>query len=349
MNRITGMFLSLLLLAAMAGGSDLQDRCARLTRGQLQSVIEFLSADALEGRAPGTRGGELAETYMHGLFKQLGLDSRFQPFALQGFQLGALDVAAGGRALAFPRGRRRQLCPPRKRVQPGGRRRFRRLRHPHPAVALGRLQGRRPARQGAAGAGQRPRPVRRAHLRRQRPDLLRPLDLQDRGGGQGRRRRHPADPYHAHRRLRLAGGEELLVGRGTVPAGQPGERPEIQGLDQRAEPAVAPGRKKDRPGALVPAIARAATSVPSTWASRSASRDATPSARLADPQCRRHDPRALGEEHRAQRPYRPSGPRRTADGRPDIQRRHRQRLGRGRPGAGRQGFRRIRPGSCATG
>ncbi|MCU0236119.1 MAG: M28 family peptidase [Acidobacteria bacterium] len=102
MNRITGMLLSLLLLAAMAGGSDLQDRCAGLTRGQLQSVIEFLSADALEGRAPGTRGGELAENYMYSLFKQLGLDTRFQPFALHGFRLDSLAMTAGGRSLAFP-------------------------------------------------------------------------------------------------------------------------------------------------------------------------------------------------------------------------------------------------------
>jgi Zn-dependent M28 family amino/carboxypeptidase len=96
------LFLSLLFLASLSGGSDRQDRCAGLTRGQLQSVIEFLSADALEGRAPGTRGGELAENFMHSLFKQLGLESRYQPFALLGFQLSSLEVAAAGRTLAYP-------------------------------------------------------------------------------------------------------------------------------------------------------------------------------------------------------------------------------------------------------
>ncbi len=96
-------FLTLVVLSAtfFSAADDIQDRCDRLSRGQLQSVIEFLSADALEGRAPGTRGGELAEIYMHGLFKLLGLDSRFQPFTLQGFQLGALNVSAGGRKLAY--------------------------------------------------------------------------------------------------------------------------------------------------------------------------------------------------------------------------------------------------------
>ena len=101
MNKIAVMALSGLFIAATAVGSDLQERCDRLSRSELQSVIEFLSADALEGRAPGTRGGELAEISMHGLFKLLGLESRMQPFALQGFQLSGLEVAAGGRSLAM--------------------------------------------------------------------------------------------------------------------------------------------------------------------------------------------------------------------------------------------------------
>ena len=101
MKKTTVAVLSWLLASSLAAGSDLQDRCDRLSKSELQSVIEFLSADALEGRAPGTRGGELAETYMHGLFKLLGLDSRWQPFTLQGFQLSSLNVAAGGRDLAF--------------------------------------------------------------------------------------------------------------------------------------------------------------------------------------------------------------------------------------------------------
>jgi Zn-dependent M28 family amino/carboxypeptidase len=101
MKKITIAVLSCLLASFLAMGTDLQDRCDRLSKNELQSVIEFLSSDALEGRAPGTRGGELAELYMHGLFKMLGLDSRLQPFSLQGFQLQALNVAAGGSDLAF--------------------------------------------------------------------------------------------------------------------------------------------------------------------------------------------------------------------------------------------------------
>jgi Zn-dependent M28 family amino/carboxypeptidase len=101
MKTIIIAVLSWLLAASFAAGSDIQDRCDKLSKSQLQSVIEFLSADALEGRAPGTRGGELAEMYMYDLFKLLGMDSRFQPFTLQGFRLSDLNVAAGGRDLAF--------------------------------------------------------------------------------------------------------------------------------------------------------------------------------------------------------------------------------------------------------
>jgi Zn-dependent M28 family amino/carboxypeptidase len=101
MRKIALLMLTVLFFTSVAGGSDLQDRCDRLSKGQLQSVIEFLSADALEGRAPGTRGGELAENYMDNLFKQLGIVSRFQPFTLQGFQVSTLNATVGGRDLAF--------------------------------------------------------------------------------------------------------------------------------------------------------------------------------------------------------------------------------------------------------
>jgi Zn-dependent M28 family amino/carboxypeptidase len=102
MKNIAGLALWLsVFLALPALGSDRLERCTGLTRGQLQSVIEFLSADALEGRAPGTRGGELAENYLHSFFKQLGLESRTQPFTLHGFQLQSLSVAAGTRELVF--------------------------------------------------------------------------------------------------------------------------------------------------------------------------------------------------------------------------------------------------------
>lgn len=93
------LLLALLLLAPL-GGESLQERCDRLNLGQLQSVIEFLSSDELEGRAPGTRGGALAEAYMHAFFKGLGLETRYQPFELRGCQVEGLGLEAGHRRLA---------------------------------------------------------------------------------------------------------------------------------------------------------------------------------------------------------------------------------------------------------
>ena len=56
MKKISLTILVFLFLAFFSGASDIQDDCDRLSRAQMQSMIEFLSADALEGRAPGTRG-----------------------------------------------------------------------------------------------------------------------------------------------------------------------------------------------------------------------------------------------------------------------------------------------------
>lgn len=103
-KRFKAVALALLLLAPWVGGdggADPQRRCERLTRGELQSVVEFLSSDELEGRAPGTRGGALAEKFMHAWFQGLGLHSRFQPFTLRGFRLDELRLNAAGRELAF--------------------------------------------------------------------------------------------------------------------------------------------------------------------------------------------------------------------------------------------------------
>ncbi len=101
-SRVVLAFLALLAsLPPPLGAASLQERCDRLSRGQLQSVIEFLSSDELEGRAPGTRGGALAETYMLSLFKGLGLETRAQPFRLYGFQVKTLAMTAAGRELAL--------------------------------------------------------------------------------------------------------------------------------------------------------------------------------------------------------------------------------------------------------
>ena len=47
---------------------------AALSADVLRGHLEFLADDALEGRAPGTRGGELAQKYIGSQFRRLGLE-----------------------------------------------------------------------------------------------------------------------------------------------------------------------------------------------------------------------------------------------------------------------------------
>ncbi|HUL70971.1 MAG TPA: M20/M25/M40 family metallo-hydrolase [Gemmatimonadales bacterium] len=67
----------LLLLASMGTSLAAQtpgDRVARAVSEQaIRAHVEFLADDALEGRAPATRGGELAARYIAAQFQRLGL------------------------------------------------------------------------------------------------------------------------------------------------------------------------------------------------------------------------------------------------------------------------------------
>lgn len=96
------LFLPLLLASFILSShaEGLLDRAKQLPRSKLESPLRFLADDALEGRAPGTRGGNLAELYLESCFRELGLapganGSYFQPFDMIGFQTIDLDVSAG--------------------------------------------------------------------------------------------------------------------------------------------------------------------------------------------------------------------------------------------------------------
>ncbi|HUF34378.1 MAG TPA: M28 family peptidase [Gemmatimonadales bacterium] len=75
---------TLLLLASIgaplrsqqpAGTGSAGQRVARaVDAGVLRAHLEFLADDALEGRAPGTRGGDLAAKYLASQFRRLGLE-----------------------------------------------------------------------------------------------------------------------------------------------------------------------------------------------------------------------------------------------------------------------------------
>ncbi len=99
-------FLSVLMTLLGLSGPESHEQKAIPSVREMQSVMEFLGSDLLEGRAPGTRGGELAEAYMASVFKLLDIQPYFsdyyQPFELQGYAstigravLGGTELPAG--------------------------------------------------------------------------------------------------------------------------------------------------------------------------------------------------------------------------------------------------------------
>ncbi len=76
-----------------------------LSKTEMQSIFQFFGDDLFEGRAPGTRGGRLAERYIRSLLKFLDIGplnkSYLQPFKLKGFKTDSLNVMAGNRSLKF--------------------------------------------------------------------------------------------------------------------------------------------------------------------------------------------------------------------------------------------------------
>lgn len=85
--------LASLLIFALAAGALAQRRTAApsvINENALRAHIKYLSDDLLEGRGPGTRGGELAAKYIAAQFEALGLKgagakgSFFQPVSLVG-------------------------------------------------------------------------------------------------------------------------------------------------------------------------------------------------------------------------------------------------------------------------
>ncbi len=71
MLALTSCTESSVITLVDSAGDRLADAVSRTT---LWAALEFLSDDALEGRAPGTRGGDLAAKYIAAEFRQIGLE-----------------------------------------------------------------------------------------------------------------------------------------------------------------------------------------------------------------------------------------------------------------------------------
>ncbi|MFH0757442.1 MAG: M28 family peptidase [Bacteroidota bacterium] len=98
--------LGVLMGCNSRGGETLEQRIDRISRPEMESVTELLGNDLFEGRAPGTRGGELAEISMLALCKFIGLDpgaegSYFQSFMMKGFSNKGFSVNANGLDLEY--------------------------------------------------------------------------------------------------------------------------------------------------------------------------------------------------------------------------------------------------------
>ncbi len=103
--------VSIILTMMLVGSCDnnqptLERRIERISRAEMESVAQLLGHDLYEGRAPGTRGGELAEVTMQGLFKLLDLDpgmedSYFQTFTMTGFSNEGFEITANETELAY--------------------------------------------------------------------------------------------------------------------------------------------------------------------------------------------------------------------------------------------------------
>jgi len=98
---------SLQFASAASLAPSFKDCADRISKQELQSVVEFLGDDLLEGRAPGTRGAEIAETYVQSVYKLLGFApdpetlSYLQPFELQGFTASDMLMKVNGTEFRF--------------------------------------------------------------------------------------------------------------------------------------------------------------------------------------------------------------------------------------------------------
>ncbi len=99
-------FALFLIFSGLLIPETLEQQIENLSKEELQSVVEFLGDDLLEGRAPGTRGGNLSELYIKSLFKFMNLDpgingEYLQPFKMRGFTIKELELTANNIILKY--------------------------------------------------------------------------------------------------------------------------------------------------------------------------------------------------------------------------------------------------------
>jgi Zn-dependent M28 family amino/carboxypeptidase len=101
--RVVVPLAGMLALAAFTQRDGVQAALDGITAAGIRGHLQFLSHDLLEGRAPGTRGGDLAAQYIAAQFARAGLQpvrgTYFQPVALVG-----TTIQAPGSPVLFQQG-----------------------------------------------------------------------------------------------------------------------------------------------------------------------------------------------------------------------------------------------------
>ena len=111
MKTVSCLSAMLIVGSMFSGCSDqsretLEQRSNRVTRAEMESIAELLGHDLYEGRAPGTRGGDLSEIYLRSIFKFMDLEpgvdgSYFQPFVMKGFSNNGVTLTANETELKY--------------------------------------------------------------------------------------------------------------------------------------------------------------------------------------------------------------------------------------------------------
>ncbi len=108
------ILISLFAIAIInCGGSSTEypsgtmgEAAENITKREMQSIVQFFSDDLFEGRAPGTRGGDLAEKYVRGMLQFMDIEpygeSYLQPFKLMGFTTKELVLKCNGLTFDYP-------------------------------------------------------------------------------------------------------------------------------------------------------------------------------------------------------------------------------------------------------
>ncbi len=110
MTRPTVLLTAALLAVSSASSADAQtdNAASRITTQEIDAYLRFLSSDLLEGRAPATRGGQIAEEYIatqlqaFGVKPGVGDSSYFQrvPIDVVRADQASIKVTASGKANA---------------------------------------------------------------------------------------------------------------------------------------------------------------------------------------------------------------------------------------------------------